>query len=250
MQTEIKTIAELEKELHIALEWSEVSEDYSDLLARYAKVPLKGFRAGKVPAGLIESTYKNELTNDLASMCAPRFCRKAMDENGLQAASPLELTSVALDKGKSLAFTARFIEVPEFDLPDYKHLSLTSQNNEEKLDEVSLKLLEKAQIKLHKTLIENELLNSELSPEEASEDDRLAAGNRVKLMLILKKIARQDSVEVDEKDVALRIEQVARENDVTPEQLREYLMGNGGLEPLKDALLAEQALQYIIDIQQ
>ncbi len=249
MQTETTTINDLEKQLQVTLDWGEIQEEYNDLIARYAKFPLKGFREGKVPTGLIETTYKNELREDLVSACAPRFCRKAMDEQQLQAASPVEVSNVEFEKGKLLSFIASFVEMPEFSLPDYKTLNVTSATTEEKLDEVSMRLLEQTPITIHSKLIDHELEYSEIDPEEASDDDKSAAEARVKLMMILKKIAAQDNVEVDRKDVELRIEEVAQENDVTADQLRDYLQQSGGMERLTDTLLAEQVLAYVISLQ-
>ncbi len=245
MNTTINPINEFEKELEIMLDWHEIEEDYNDLLKRYAKIPVKGFRQGSVPAGIIESTFKNELKNDLAAACSTRFCRRAMKENELEAGSPIEVNEAELQRNQSFSFKARFIEIPKFDLPDYTNLELKATGDEEILNEISEKLLEQTTIHISPLLIENELDYSETEQENPSEEERQAALQRVKLMLILKKIASQDSIEINDKDVDDRIQFIADENGMQAKEVKDYLMANGGLGRLSDSLLAEHVLAYI-----
>ncbi len=249
MEITVTHINEYEKELLITVPWVMIEADYNDLLKKYAKFPFKGFRAGKAPVGAIESYFRNHIKNDLLAVASTRLCRKALKEKSMTAGSPIEITESELKKDQNLQFKANFIEMPQFELPDYQQLNLQSPEQDVKLDEISEKLLAQTDIALHPSFIENELKYSEIIAEDASDEEKNAAENRVKLMLILKKIADQDSIEVDEKDSDLRIKRIAAENDVTPEQLKEYLVINSGLTRLTDALLAETVLNYIIDIQ-
>ncbi len=250
MNATIRHIDEFEKELEIKLDWQEIEEDYNDLLKRYAKIPVKGFRAGKVPTGITESTFKNEIKNDLLSACSTRFCRRALKENNLEAGSPIEVDEAELQRNQSLWFKARFIEMPKFDLPDYAKLDLKATDEDEILTEISEKLLEQTVINIHPSIIENELNYSETEQETPSDEEREAASQRVKLMLILKKIASQDNIEIDDKAIDDRIKLIAEENDMQPKEIKDYLLANGGLGRLSDSLLAEQILAYIREINQ
>lgn len=238
-----------EKELEITAPWSMVEEEYKDILKRYSKLSLKGFRPGKAPVGAVESFFRNEIRNELLSATSTRLCRTALKEKGLEAGSPIELSDIDSLKGTHLRFRAAFIEMPAFELPDYRHLALESLNLEEQLDEVSNKLLDRTPIPLHPVFIENEKYYSEPSGENTPEAED-AIADRVRLMLILKKIASQDAIEVDTRDVDQRIRLIAAENEVTPEELRDYLVTNGGIPRLTDTLLAESVLHYIIEEQQ
>lgn len=166
----------------------------------------------------------------------------------LEAGSPIEISDAELIKNKSLRFKASFIEMPQFELPDYGNLNLESEEQEDKLNEISLKLLEQTILEPHSSFVDNEMKYSE-NPDLLSEDERNAAADRVKLMLILKKIASQDSIEVDQKDLDQRIKLIASENDCAYQELKEFLYENNGLTRLADSLLAESVLNYIIDIQ-
>ncbi len=246
MEITVKDTEGQRKELSINVPWESVAEDYSDLLKKYSRLTVKGFRPGKMSPAALEGMFRRQINSDLLSAVSRRLCRAALSEAGLEAGSPLEISESELKKGEYLKLTASFIEMPRFELPDYKNLDLKSKDKESQLDEISASLLESINTTLHPSFVEDELRYSEGDP--SSERERAAAAERVKLMLILKKIAAQDGIETDEKDVEERIDRIAADNGVTPAQLREYLMEGGGLSRLADSLLAEAVLAYIIEL--
>lgn len=236
---------EFEKELRITVPWEAVRSDYEQLIKRYSGLPVKGFRPGKIPSALLESIFAPRIKNDLLAAASTRLCRKALEDKGLQAGTPVEISDGIVRKNESLQFTAAFIAMPVFGLPDYSSLDLQAGNKAEKLDEISQKLIERTEIQLHPCYVENELRYSETDGVK----EREQAEARVKLMLILKKIAAQDGIEVDENDLSGRIDSVAAENGITSDELRSYLIENQGLSRFADSLLAETVLDYIIEIQ-
>jgi FKBP-type peptidyl-prolyl cis-trans isomerase (trigger factor) len=66
-------------------------------------------------------------------------------------------------------------------------------------------------------------------------------------MLILKQIAQQEGISVEAADLQARIAAKAVEFGTTPKDLREELEQEGGIERLKDMLLAESTLDYLIE---
>jgi FKBP-type peptidyl-prolyl cis-trans isomerase (trigger factor) len=66
-------------------------------------------------------------------------------------------------------------------------------------------------------------------------------------MLILKRIARQEGIEVGEKDVSGRIAEKAVKFGSTKELLQEKLENGGGIQRLKDMLLAESTLEHLME---
>ena len=236
-----------EKELSITIAWDMIQDDYAALLSQYSKLPIKGFRPGKSPIGLIESNFARQIKDDLLASVSTRICRKALKEMNMIAGTPIEISDSILQKNICLQFKASFIEMPVFELPDYAKLDLQADNKSDKLDEISLKLIERTNISMHPCFVENELKYSEGIDSEEIEKSNAEA--RVKLMLILKKIASQDQIEIDEKDIEDRIKLVAAENDVSPEYLRKFLVENRGYARFADSLLAETVFDYIIEIQ-
>ncbi len=230
-----------EKELLIAAPWEAVQGDYNDLLKRYAKLGVKGFRPGKSPVAAVESHFGRQIRSDLTALVGRTLCREALRQTGLEAGTPIEIHDVSLQKNDNLRFRASFVEMPSFELPDYGRLELEADQKAGQLDEVSAKLLERTAIELHPAMVDSEMRYSG----ESTRDDALA---RVKLMLILKKIATQDGIGVDEKDVEERIGAVAAESDVSPRELKRFLIENRAMGRFVDSLLAETVLDYIIEI--
>jgi FKBP-type peptidyl-prolyl cis-trans isomerase (trigger factor) len=66
-------------------------------------------------------------------------------------------------------------------------------------------------------------------------------------MIILKKIARQEGIEVDELDVETRIKEKASEFGTTVEELRSQLEKGGGRDRLHNMLVAERTLEYLLE---
>ncbi len=247
MNIDIKHIDEHEVELTIKVPWPRIQDDYDELLRRYAKVPLNGFREGKTPLKLIEAMFKQEIKSDFASMASPRIVREAAQQCELEIGSPVEVTEVKIYPDEQYCFNARFLKMPEFTLPDYLGLSLESADDEALRDEISLKLLERTPVDVPDKMIEKELaLSGEESAGRGTEVWK-AASQRVKLLMILKKIASGESIEVDEKDVDERIKHIAQENNMKTSEMKEYFLSNGAFSRLQDYILAEQVFDYLIE---
>jgi len=71
-----------------------------------------------------------------------------------------------------------------------------------------------------------------------------AATERLRLMIILKKIALQEGIEVDEEDVNRRIVEKAREFGTTVKNLQTELEEGSGIVRLRDMLVVESTLEY------
>ena len=74
--------------------------------------------------------------------------------------------------------------------------------------------------------------------------------DRIRLLLILKRIARQEGIEVDEVDVNRRIAEKAGDFGTSEKELKEELITAGGLDRLRDMLLAERTLEYLMEMDQ
>ncbi len=232
----------------ITVPWEIVQDDYDKLLKRYAKMPIKGFR--QAPLKVVETTFRKQLDNDLANSCVGRLCRQALQKEQIMVASPIAVTEIKVDAGNIFGFVAQFLKMPEFDLPDYLNLQLTPGTYEEKCTEVSEKLLSRTKIDLPVAFIDNELQYGDTAITEATDKDRAMAAERASLFLILKKIAEQDVIEVSPQVLEQQLTDIAQENGMTLQETRDYFMQNGGLDRLKDYVLAEQVLNYIIENQQ
>ncbi|MCK5845719.1 MAG: hypothetical protein KAG97_13485 [Victivallales bacterium] len=231
-------------QLSVEAEWSELSVDYDELLSEYRKLSLPGFRAGKAPLALIEKRFAKEIFEDLSQRAAQRFGREAIRETDTEVWGPAEIENITCKKGEVFRAELRFIPLPEIELPDFQYLE-----NKDR-DQISITLLEQMQLDVPARLVVDEL---EVDGLEASAPDGAewsAAADRLKLMLILKQIAKRDGIEIDERDVEARIAEKAKEFHTTEKKLRAELntRGGAGLQRLRDMLLAESTFDYLTEI--
>lgn len=232
--------------LSIEAPWSEITDDYRDIAAQYAKVPIPGFRAGKTPQTVIERRFRKEISADLSARVAQRFGREALQEAGAEALGPLQAFEIECDKGRPFRAQVRFLPMPEIRLPDLAGL-LTSNDGTDPRDRISHRLLELVPFDVPGELVRAELRRDGLGESDPGSEVWTAAANRIRLMVILKKIARQEGIEVDESDVETRIKEKASEFGTTVEELRSQLEKGGGRERLRNMLVAERTLEYLLE---
>jgi FKBP-type peptidyl-prolyl cis-trans isomerase (trigger factor) len=136
--------------------------------------------------------------------------------------------------------------MPKIDLPDISNL-ITDDEGTDPRDHISLRLLDLVRFDIPDRLVKEELALDGISGGEPGSRVWKAVSDRIKLMLILKQIARREGVEVDEKDVNNRIAEKAREFGTTRKSLQIELEKGDGTQRLKDMLLAESTLEYLIE---
>jgi FKBP-type peptidyl-prolyl cis-trans isomerase (trigger factor) len=233
--------------INVEVPWEEIAPDYNDILDDYARLKVPGFRPGKVPRPVVESRFRREIGEQLCRRSAQRLGRLALAEAGVEAAGPVEVSEVAWEKGQPLRFAARFFPLPEFELPDYPALQPKEQPVADPQGELSLRLLELVRFAVPDELVRSELASEGLSECQPASAAWQAAAQRVRLILILKRIARNAGIEVEESDVERRIEAKAAEFGTSPATLRADLDQGGGRTRLKDLLLAESVLAYLLE---
>lgn len=247
METKLAEKETQEKELHVQVEWSAIEADYNDFLSEYAKLPIPGFRPGKAPRSSVAKTYEKKILEDVSYRCANRLSKKAMEKEDVASSGPVAITDILIEPGKPFSFKAEFTALPKFNLPDLSKLQLKTTTDAEKRDEISLWLLENTELTIPGQLIQQELAFDGNANAVAGGDDWQGAANRVKLLLIIIEVAKQNGIEVDDKDVNARVEWVAKENATDPIKLKKNLLSSGGLSRISRFLAAEKVLDFIIE---
>ena len=233
------------KVLHVEVPWAELAADYDDIVSAYARVQVPGFRPGKVPRGVIEQRLQKQILEDLAERAAHRLGRGALREASAEPLGPLEIGDIECAKGKPFRFFARFWPMPDLALPDPGSLAAPDDGTDPR-DRISQRLLE-----LVPFTVPDDVVRAELGDDDRDAGRGSAAWNaacdRVRLMIILKRLARQEGIEVSEADVEQRIKEMAIEFNTVPDVLRSELEEGGGLQRLQDMLLAESTLDYLVE---
>lgn len=234
------------RRLQVDADWSEIAADYDDAVSRYARTRLPGFRAGKIPRSVIEQRFQSEISADLAWRAAQRLGLQAVREAGIKVLGPLEAEEVECVKGRPFRVMLRFWSMPHFDLPDFGTLG-GAEAGADLRDHISLRLLELVSFELPDKLIQAELGQNETDETEPGSATWQAASDRLRLMLILKQIAQQEGISVDAADLSERIAAKAVEFETTKASLQAELEKGGCMERLKDMLLAESTLEYLME---
>jgi FKBP-type peptidyl-prolyl cis-trans isomerase (trigger factor) len=234
------------RRLTVEAAWSELSEDYDSIVAEYTKVPVLGFRQGKVPRNIIEKRFQKEIMEDLTRRSAQRLGREAVREACIEALGPVEAEEIECAQGQMFRARLRFHPMPQIDLPDISTLMIENGDVDPR-DQISLRLLELVSFDVPDQLVKDELVLDGIGEATPGDAEWKAASDRIRLMLILKQIARQEGIEVDEADVNNRIAEKAKEFGTTISSLQKELEEGGGLQRLRDMLIAESTLDYLLE---
>jgi FKBP-type peptidyl-prolyl cis-trans isomerase (trigger factor) len=232
--------------LNVEADWSELSDDYDSIVAEYAKVPVLGFRPGKVPRNIIEKRFQKEIIEDLSRRAAQRMGRKAIREDGIEVLGQVEAEEIECAKGQVFRARLRFHPMPKINLPDINRLIIDNEGVDPR-DQISLMLLELVSFDIPEKLVKDELDLDGMGEIAPGRAEWKAATDRIRLVLILKQIARQEGIEVDEVDVNNRIAERAVEFGSTKALLQLELEQGGGMQRLRDMLLAESTLDYLLE---
>ncbi len=112
-----------ELELEIPAEnVTKATEKVARDLARVARVP--GFRPGKAPVTLIRRRFAEDIQGEVVQSLVPEYLEKALGEKNLTPVTRPEVDKVDFKEGEPLRFRAVFEVLPEFDLGDYKNLTV------------------------------------------------------------------------------------------------------------------------------
>jgi len=228
--------------LQIIADWSEVADDYDDVLAEYSKAALPGFRPGKAPRAVVEQRLRTQIRDDFTARCGRRLAREALGQRQLRAAGPIRVVAIESEPRSRFSFTAQFVAAPKFQLPDYSAIPLREVADVQRRDEVGEWLLAHTAGNVPEPLIRQECP----APCEPGSSDWQAAERRARLCLILQQIAEAQGIDVDQRDVEARIEKVAAQTGTRPVDLRRQLEREDGLSRLRALLRAEQTLDYLL----
>jgi len=102
----------------VSTEWNSISKEFQ----KQARLP--GYRPGKAPASLIASRYAKDIEEEVKTKLIGEAIREAAKSKNLkiQAVEDVELAEIAPDK--TMKIRAKIIQSPEFELPDYKNISV------------------------------------------------------------------------------------------------------------------------------
>ena len=245
METTLEDAEKGRSRLTVDVPWDEIRADYDDVLGPFRQRRIPGFRPGKAPDDLILRTCQGEIEETLVRRCGERLGRQTLEERGVIPVGGLSIVRREMAVGEALRFTAEFVALPEMELPDVRAIPLP-EDEAQWLDQVSDWLLAQVSVEAPEALVERELSYGADDDVTSAAVAREAAVQRVRLMIALRRIALAEGIEVDPCDLDQRIEEMAEQYGLRPGELRRDLAQGGGLVRLRDMLLAEQTLEYLV----
>ncbi|MGI8988596.1 MAG: trigger factor [Bryobacteraceae bacterium] len=102
---------------------------------------LPGFRPGKAPGTLIKKQFQGDIRQKVLESLIPKYFDREVKQEHLKPVSAPDITEVHFDEGEPLRFKAEFEVEPEFEIGEYRGLSV-SYHEPEVTDEDVAKRLE------------------------------------------------------------------------------------------------------------
>jgi trigger factor len=114
------------KSLTFEIEKEVVSREIESRAQEYArKVKLPGFRAGKVPPGVIRQRFRDQVLQDVAEKIVNKVVPEELEGRGLRPLANPKVTDLKIDEDQPMTFKAVFETLPLVELPEYKGLPAT-----------------------------------------------------------------------------------------------------------------------------
>ena len=137
VKTDVTDINETRKSITISFTADEVSAQESQLIKefqRQAKVP--GFRPGKAPEKMVRSRFAKDIANELKNRVVSKAHQDGVSGSDLNIYGIVELNEGEIAAGADANITFTVDIVPEFELPTYEGLKVTSEPTDASDDEV------------------------------------------------------------------------------------------------------------------
>lgn len=223
-------------ELTITIPWEEVVKTREEVVSSLAKTAeLPGFRKGKAPKKLLEQKLDQEkVREEILKILLPKAVNESVTQHKIRPILSPQIAMKKIDEGTDWEFVARTCESPDVDLDNYKDAvkNVTAKSkiivpgktpSKPSLDDIIKAILESVKVTVPSLLIENEVnhllsqmideikrlglsLDQYLSStgkttEQVRSDYEKKAGNDITFELALQKIADEESIQVEKKEI-------------------------------------------------
>ncbi len=223
-------------ELIVTIPWSKVLKEKDNVLEEHTKAAqLPGFRKGMAPKDIVEKSLdKEHVREDILRKLLPESYVEAVREHKLNPILNPKIHVDSLEEGKDWVFTALTCEAPTVTLGNYKEgiKKVTAKSKiavpgkeaqTVSFDEIARELMTTATVKIPKIIIDSEVerllsqtldevkrlgltLDQYLASTGRNIDGlrgeyRIKAENDVKLEFILQKIAQEEGIKAEEKEI-------------------------------------------------
>jgi len=121
----VENLAPCKKLLRVEVDAKSVDEIFDSITRDYQKqASLPGFRPGKAPRDMVAKKYEADIKDDAKRKLIGDNYRKALEEKKLNVLGYPDIEEIQFGRGQNLQFAATIETAPEFQLPQYKGLSV------------------------------------------------------------------------------------------------------------------------------
>jgi len=130
-------------ELDISISAEEVEAEIARVLSGLQKrARLPGFRPGKAPATLIRRQFQEDIRQQVLESLIPKHLNERFRQESLNVVGVPDIRDVHFKNGEPLRFRVEFEVVPDFELEDYKNLTVAYADPEVSEEDVARRLEE------------------------------------------------------------------------------------------------------------
>jgi trigger factor len=111
------------KSLSFEIDKEAVAQEIAARAQEYAKkLKLPGFRAGKVPLGVVKQRFREQVLQDVAEKLVNKVVHEELEGRGLHPLANPQVTDLKIEEDQPMTFKAVFETLPIIELPEYKGL--------------------------------------------------------------------------------------------------------------------------------
>ncbi len=248
-------------ELSITLPAALVNKTWEEVVEQMVKsATLPGFRQGKAPRKMVEEKLdKERIREEVLKKVLPQAYIEAVKEHKINPIINPKIHVEKLDEGKDWQFSAITCEVPEVKLNNYKEevKKVTAKSKivipgKEKpapsLDEIIKIMIDSVTVAVPSILVEGEverllsqllgeikslglsldqyLASTNRNVEQLREEYKKKAENDIKFEFALQKIAEEEKISVDPKEIDEALQKAKDENERKQLEANVYLLAN------------------------
>ena len=125
MNVTVETLAPCKKLMRVEIEAQKVDETFETITKDFQKqANLPGFRPGKAPREMVVRKYGKDIQDEVKRKLISDSYRQAVEDQKLDVLGYPDIEEIQFNRGQSLQFAATVETAPEFELPDYKGLTV------------------------------------------------------------------------------------------------------------------------------
>lgn len=131
MNVIVEDVTVCRKTLTIEIPEKEIEQVRNDVTKEFVQfVAIPGFRPGKAPRAIVERRFEKQIEEEVERKLVPESYRKAIEEKNIRPVAITEMDKVEIKKGQPSAFKVTVDVAPDFELPEYKGLTVTKESPE------------------------------------------------------------------------------------------------------------------------